>query len=182
MKMTEREEIAIILDFLPNGYPFGGKRIPIAQALGKNYFTLLELVPRRGVKLKIGEEVYIGPEKREKIYYILGKLSRDKLTSTAKIELEEFVSKEIETKENQFVDFFNRAQAINTRLHQLELLPGFGKKHMKTIIEDRDKEGEFKNFEEIKERIKNIPDPKKAVEKRLVEELTEQTRYRLFVH
>ncbi|OIO40357.1 DUF655 domain-containing protein [Candidatus Pacearchaeota archaeon CG_4_9_14_3_um_filter_31_7] len=180
--MTEREETTIILDFLPNGYPFGERRLPIAQAIGKNYFTLLELVPRKGVKLKIGEEVYIGTDKRDKIYYILGRLPREKLTNTAKIELEEFINKSIEEKEKNFVEFFNNAQAINTRLHQLELLPGFGKKHMKAIIEDRDKGGNFKSFEEIKERIKNIPDPKKAVKKRLVEELTEKTRYKLFVN
>ena len=180
--MPEREKTAMILDFLPNGYPFGERRMPIVQAIGKSFFTLLELVPRKGTKLKIGEEVYIGPEKREKIYYILGRLPREKLTSTAKIELEEFMNKELKEKEKQFVDFFNKAEAINTRLHQLELLPGFGKKHMRAIIENREKNGNFKSFKDIKERIKNIPDPKKAIEKRFIEELTEKTRYRLFVN
>jgi predicted nucleic acid-binding OB-fold protein len=35
------------------------------------------------------------------------------------------------------VEFFNNAQAINTRLHQLELLPGFGKKHTKEVLDAR---------------------------------------------
>ena len=67
-----KEELAIILEFLPNGYPLEKKMMPIAQAIGKTNLTLLELVPRRGDNLEIGEEVYIGEGKREKIYYILG--------------------------------------------------------------------------------------------------------------
>ena len=65
MKM-EKEEYAIILDYLPNGYPLERKMMPIAQAIGKINFTLLELVPRRGVKLEVGEEVYIGEGKGTK--------------------------------------------------------------------------------------------------------------------
>ena len=42
----KREEYAIVLDFLPNGYP--ASRVPshrktaIAQAIGKNFLSLLE--------------------------------------------------------------------------------------------------------------------------------------------
>jgi putative nucleotide binding protein len=65
-------------------------------------------------------------------------------------------------------------------LHQLELLPGFGKKHMQAVLQEREKK-QFKDFEDIKHRIKNIPDPKKAIEKRLVEEISgEDIKYRLF--
>ena len=58
MKM-EKEENAIILDYLPNGYPLEKKMMPIAQAIGKRNLVLLELVPRRGVTLEAGEEAYI---------------------------------------------------------------------------------------------------------------------------
>ena len=70
----EKEENAIILDYLPYGYPLEKKMMPIAQAIGEGHFTLLELVPRRGIKLELKEKVYIGEGKREKIYYILGRL------------------------------------------------------------------------------------------------------------
>jgi putative nucleotide binding protein len=80
----EREEYAIVLDYLPNGYPLEKKNDAIVQAIGKKNLTLLELVPRKGVDLKIGEEVYIGNEKRDKIYYILGRLKKDKITEVAK--------------------------------------------------------------------------------------------------
>jgi len=175
----EKEERAIILDFLPHGYPLEGKMIPIAQAVGTKHFTLLQLVPRRGVTLQLKEEVYIGPNRRDKIYYIQGRLSPEKLTETAKIQLKDFVSKVVSEQEKRFVDFFNTAQPINTRLHQLELLPGFGIKHTKTIIEERKKKS-FESFEDIKKRIPNLPDPKKAIEKRILQELEHKERYKLF--
>lgn len=174
------EEKAIILDFLPNGYPFEEKRIPIAQAIGLQHFTLLELVPRRNVTLNLQEEVYIGKDKRDKISFIKGKLPKEKLTETAKIQLKDFIQRVITEQESRFVEFFNTCSAINKRVHQLELLPGFGKKYTKMIIEEREKKP-FSSFEEIKQRLKNIPDPKKAVEKRLFQELTEEVRHKLFV-
>jgi len=178
--MTEKEDYAIILDYLPYGYPMGGKMTSIAQAIGEKNLTLLELIPRRGVSLEPKEKVYIGPEKRDKIYFISGRLPKEKLTETAKIQLQEYVEKVVAEQEKRFVDFFNHAQAINTRLHQLELIPGFGKKHMQEIIAARE-EKPFESFEDIKNKIKNIPDPRKAVEKRVLEELMEKQRFNLFV-
>jgi len=176
----EKEEYAIVIDFLPYGYPLEKKMMPIAQAIGTINFTLLQLIPRRGIKLELKEKVYIGEGKRDKIYYILGRLPREKLTETAKLQLQEFAMNVIKEQEKKFVDFFNTAEAINTRLHQLELLPGFGKKHMNAILEERKKEP-FKNFEDIKKRIPNIPDPKKAIEKRLLQELESIERHNLFI-
>ena len=177
----EKEEQAIILEYLPNGYPLEGKMMPIAQAIGKINLVLLELVPRRGISLDIGEEVYIGEGKRDKIYYILGRLHREKLTESAKEQLQEFIQKTVEEQGEKFVDFFNKADAINKRIHQVELLPGFGKKHMWEIIKQR-KEKEFESFEDMKERIPNLPDPEKAIEKRIFKELTEFERQNLFVN
>lgn len=176
-----KEEYVIILEYLPNGYPLEGKMIPIAQAIGEKNLTLLELVPRRGATIEIGEKVYIGEGKRDKIYYILGRLHREKLTETAKNNLQEFIGRIIKEREKEFVEFFNKSEAINKRIHQIELLPGFGKKHMKEIIEKR-KEKEFENFEDIRNKIPNLPDPEKAIEKRIFKELTSLERYNLFVH
>ena len=106
---------------------------------------------------------------------------KEKLTETAKIQLQEFIEGVVAEQEKKFVDFFNSAQAINTRLHQIELLPGFGQKHTQEIIKSRD-EKPFKSFEDIKTRISNIPDPKKAVEKRILDELSQRQRFSLFVH
>jgi len=175
-----KEEYAIILEYLPNGYPLEKRMMPIAQAIGELNLTLLELVPRRGVSLEIGERVYIGDGKRDKIYYILGRLHHEKITESAKNQLQEFINGVVKEREKEFVDFFNKSEAINKRIHQIEFLPGFGKKHMKEILEKR-KEKPFESFKEMKKRIQNLPDPEKAVEKRIMRELTESERYKLFV-
>ena len=176
-----KEENAIILEYLPNGYPLERKMMPIAQAIGSTNLTLLELIPRRGVELKAGEEVYIGEGKRDKVYYINGRLPREKLTEPAKRQLEEFIKEFIKENTQRFIDFFNNSTAINKRIHQIELLPGMGKKHMQEILKQRN-EKEFESFEDIKSRVQNLPDPTKAIEKRILQELTNIERYNLFVN
>jgi len=180
--MTEKEEYAQVLDYLPYGYPMSndGRMSSIAQAIGIKTLALLELVPRKGITLESKEKVYIGSDKRDKIYFIKGRLPREKLTETAKIQLREFVEELVGEQEKLFVDFFNNAQAINTRLHRIELLPGFGQKHTKEIMVARE-EKPFESFEDIRKRVKNVPDPRKAIEKRILEELLERQRFNLFV-
>ena len=136
-----KEETAITLDFLPNGYPFDSrpshKKTPIVQAIGKDNFTLLELVPKKEIFLQPQEEVYIGEGKRDKINHINGKLVISRLTATAQSELKYIVKDLVHRSESRFVEFFNTARPLTTRMHQLELLPGLGKKHMCEIIEIR---------------------------------------------
>lgn len=176
-----KEEYAVVLDYLPNGYPLERKMMPIAQAVGEENLTLLELVPRREVPIEVGERLYIGEGKRDKVYYILGRLKREKLTETAKTQLQEIVAKIVRENESKFLNFFNKADAINKRLHQIELLPGLGKKHMQEILKQRE-EKEFESFEEMKSRVQNLPDPIKSVEKRIFQELTNMERYNLFTN
>ena len=179
-----KEETAIVLDFLPNGYPSDTRpmhmKTPIVQALGKEHFTLLELVPKKGIFLQPYEEVYIGEGKREKIHHIIGKLLVDKLTATAKSELSYVVKSLVENNEKKFVDFFNNAQPLTTRMHQLELLPGLGKKHMWEIIEER-KEKPFESFKDIKTRVKLMPDPEKAIVRRIIKELQGKEKHLMFI-
>ncbi|MFH0936487.1 MAG: DUF655 domain-containing protein [Candidatus Woesearchaeota archaeon] len=184
IKREVKEEKAIILDFLPNGYPFDRRpmhmKTAIAQALGKEHFILLELVPKKGIFLQPYEEVYMGEGKRDKIHHIIGKISSEKLTETAKLELESLIKELIKTNETRFVDFFNKSQPINTRRHQIELLPGIGKKHMWQIIEEREKKP-FENFDDIKKRVKLMPDPENIIVKRILMEMANEDKYKLFV-
>ena len=179
-----KEENAIVLDFLPNGYPFDERptymKTRIVQALGKEHFVLLELVPKKGIHLQPYEEVYIGDGKREKVHHIVGKLPLQKLTRTASSELEFAVKDIVEKNEKKFIDFFNSARPLSTRMHQIELLPGVGKKHMWEIINSRD-EKPFESFDDIKKRVKLMPDPEKIIVKRIVEELGGSEKHRLFV-
>lgn len=180
----KKEEITIVLDFLPNGYPFDERpmymKTPIAQAIGKQRFVLLELAPKKGIHLQPYEEVYIGEGKRDKVHHIVGRLTPDKLTETAKAELELVIKEIVNKEEKRFVEFFNNAQPLSTRMHQLELLPGLGKKHMWEILDAR-KEKPFENFADIKKRVKLMPDPQKAIIRRIVKELSGTEKHRVFV-
>lgn len=181
--MVEKDEYAIVLDFLPNGYPFDNRpmhrKTAVAQAIGKKSFAVLELVPRKEAALQSGEEVYIGEGKRDKIHHVMGRIPLTKLTQTAKGELEFILKDMIEKNEKKYVDFFNKSGALSTRMHQLELLPGIGKKHMWEIIERRE-EKPFESFEDIRTRVKLLPNPEKAILKRILSELNEEDKYRLF--
>ena len=185
MELTPvREEKAIVLDFLPNGYPFDNtpshRKTPIVQAIGKEHLILLELVPKKDITLQIGDEIYIGEGKRDQIHHILGKLEASKLTRTAEEELKFVVEKLLDTNQEKFVEFFNKAQPLTTRMHQLELLPGLGKKHMWEIIEERRIEP-FKDFEDLKKRVKLMPDPKKVLTNRIIKEITGDEKHHLFI-
>ena len=179
-----KEETAIVLDYLHHGYAFDKKplhmKTPIVQAIGRNHFVLLELVPKKDMHLQPHEEVYIGDGKREKIHHIVGKLALNKLTATAKNELEYVIKDIINKNEKHFIDFFNRAKPLSTRMHQLELLPGVGKKHMWEIIEARNLKP-FESIADLKQRVKLMPDPEKAIIKRILQELDGNEKHRMFV-
>ncbi len=175
-----KEENCIVLDFLPHGYADRRHSEPIAQAVGTTYFTLLELVPREGVSLKPEEEVYIGEGKRDKIKFIKGQLEHRNLTNLAQSMLSETVEELVKQNEQRFVEFFNKATTITPRMHQFQLLPGVGKKHLMDILEERRKKP-FESFEDIAKRVKLFPDPMKAVIKRVQLELHDSEKYHVFV-
>ncbi len=189
MSLT-REDHVIVLDSLPKGRSDDPRpphqREPIVQCIGMSTYVLLELVPKEGVELKPNDKVYVGKGKREEIEYVKRRIKYEDLTAPAKGELQFVIESLIVDQEDKFVEFFNGAGPITTRLHQLELLPGIGKKLMWLILDERKREP-FKSFSDISERIK-IPDPKKALAKRIITELSEEDsprvkrgKYRLFV-
>ena len=184
MTTGSNEEVVVVLDFLPNGYPFDSRNSfrkgPIAQVISKNTFTLLEIIPKPGVQLQSTEELYIGEGKRDKVHHVVGRIGPEKLTQTAQGELEIIVKKLVVENPQRYIDFFNKAGPISTRMHQIELLPGIGKKHMWEILEARD-EKPFESFEEIKSRVSLIPDPLKSVIKRVLMEINNEDKYKIFV-
>ncbi|UCE16131.1 MAG: DUF655 domain-containing protein [Candidatus Bathyarchaeota archaeon] len=175
------EEHAYVLDFLPHGrhgsrpsYRAGA----LVQVLGEEYFTLLEAIVREGIILKSFERVYVGKKARHKITYIIGRISYDELTTTAKMELATAAEKIVLNRERWFINFFNTAQAITPRMHALELIPGIGKKYMWQILDERERKP-FENFEDLQQRA-NMPTPSKLVAKRVLEELAGESKHRLF--
>jgi len=184
MMDRKKEEEAIVLDFLPNGYPFDNKPVhmktAIAQSIGTENFTLLELVPRKGIFLQPFETVYIGEAKRDKIHHINGRITTGRLTQTGKSELGHVIEELVKKHEAKFVEFINKAQPLSTRMHVLELLPGVGKKHMQEIIEER-RVAPFKDFADLRERVKLMPDPIQTIVKRISSELDGNEKHYLFI-
>jgi putative nucleotide binding protein len=184
LESKNREDYAIVLDFLPNGYSNDDrpmfKKTPIVQAIGKNNFTLLELVPKKDIFLQPSQEVYIGDKERDKIHHINGRLALNRLTPTAKAEIEPLVQRIVKENQTRFINFFNNAQPLSTRMHSLELLPGLGKKHMWQILEERRGEP-FTSFNNLKDRVKLMPDPEKIIIKRILRELEREEKHYIFL-
>ena len=90
------------------------------------------------------------------------------------------VEEVVNMNEEKFVEFFNKAQPLSMRMHQLELLPGVGKKHMWEVIEER-KNKPFADFEDLKSRVKLLPNPKQAVIKRILLEIKGEEKHKIFV-
>ena len=116
----------------------------------------------------------------EEIHHIKGRIPADKLTSTARNELRHVIEEIVKNKEKQFIEFFNKAQPLSMRRHQLELLPGLGKKHMWEIINAR-KAKPFESFEDLKKRVNLLPDPMNLVVKRILSEVEGKEKYNIFV-
>lgn len=188
--MTERgerdsrqlyEENAYILDYLRFGKPGTRRKFragAVVQMIGESYFTLLEANVRSGSELNPLDRVYVGKESRQEITYILGRIGYDELTANARIELDRALEQIVLSREEWFVNFFNVAQPITPRMHALELIPGIGKKYMWNILDGRDRKP-FESFEDLQNRV-NIPSPAKLIAKRIIEELSGESKYRLF--
>ncbi len=178
------EDYAYVLDFMPYGHPDDRrpihKREPLAQVVGERYFTLLEVSVKKDASPLVMDRVYIGKGERDVVNRVKRKLRYNDLTPAAKAELPYVLEYIVKQNEQRFVDFFNKAEPITTKLHQLELLPGIGKKIMWAIIDERKKEP-FKSFEDISNRVKGIQHPEKLIVKRIIYELQNpQTKYKLF--
>ena len=103
------------------------------------------------------------------------------VSNAARSELEYVVEDVVDSHEERFVDFYNEAQPITLRLHQLNLLPGIGKKLRNSVLDER-KRGSFESFEELEERIAGLHDPKGVLVDRILEEIRDDDlKYKVFV-
>ncbi len=177
--MADKDEYAKVLDFLEHGKT-DDRDERVAQVIGTENFTLLEVVMREGERPKGGQDLYIGEGDREKVEFIKQRISYDDLTGSAQSELKYVLEALINENEDQFIDFFNSATPVTPRRHAFELLPGIGSKHMQKLLDERD-QGEFETLEEVKERVPSVPEPMEAIRERIVEEMKGETKHKLFV-
>jgi len=177
------EEYAYILDYLPQGIPGGnfGKKEPLCYAVGDEEFKLFELVPKGTVV--VGDRVYIGKDnaKRTVIDHVKRRIGSTELSRTADLELEYAIDSIVVTNQDRFIRFYNEAEPISMRKHLLEELPGLGKKTMQAIIDERTKNGAFKDFADLSKRA-GVKNPEKLIAARIVLEIRDPDRKRyLFV-
>ncbi len=183
VKSKKYEDYVVVLDYLSEGYleekpPF--KREPIIQAIGEYFFTFLELSPlSSNISIELHQRISIVKERKNKMVQVKRRLTYKDLTATAKVELPSVIEEIVERQTKRFVNWFNKASPITTRMHQLSLLPGIGNKYLWSILEEK-KKTPFISFEDIKERT-SLSDPKKLIVKRILNELEkEDVKYRLF--
>jgi len=103
----------------------------------------------------------------------------ERISQTAQTELLGVVDKIVKQNEKRFVDYLNNAQPLTPRIHALELIPGIGKTYMNVMLEEREKQ-QFESFDDLQNRV-GLKEPIKQITKRIMEEITGQTRMNLFV-
>ena len=175
------EEYAYVLDFNSKGRALTvrGRDGIIVTAIGEDRLTLLEILGSEDSVFDVGEKIYIGKEGRTKVQSVLGKLDYEQISSSAQSELSTVVQSIVENNEDRFVDYVNNAQPLTPRKHSLELLPGIGKTYLKVIIEQINKQ-KFTDYKDLEERA-GLKEPVQHISKRIMEEITGVTQFKLFV-
>ena len=175
------EEYAYVLDFssMSKSKTVRGRDGIIITALGEERLTLLEILGVEDSTFDIGEKIYIGKEGRTKVQSVLGKLDYEQISGSAQSELTNVVRTIVKNNEQRFVDYVNNAQPLTPRKHSLELIPGIGKTYLKLIIEQINKQ-KFLNYQDMEERA-GLKEPVNHLSKRILEEISGETQFRLFV-
>lgn len=175
---------AYVLEYLPHGRADDDRpqhrRPAVAYGLGERDFRLFEFELTDDAEFGIDDRVEIEPATAPGIKRAR-RVDHDDLNRGARQELEYVVEDIIEADESRFVDFYNDAEPISLRLHQLNLLPGIGKKLRNNILDAR-KRGPFESFADLSERVSGLHSPKETLVERVMEELRdEDLKYRIFV-
>ena len=176
---------AVIVDYLPHGRPDDTRpqyqKASLAYALETESFELLELTLTEDADVNIVDRIPIDDGAEDSVIEEVTTIEYDDLSNSAVSELEYAVEAIIDADEQRFVDFYNDAQPISLRLHQLNLLPGIGKKLRNKIIDKR-KRQPFESFADLSDRVGGLHNPKEIIAERILEELRdEDLKYKIFV-
>jgi putative nucleotide binding protein len=171
--------VAAVLDVLPQGRRDDDRpqhqKEPLAYALGVDEFYIYELSLDEDDDIAFGDRIDLTE------YGRITAVDFEGIPSGARQELEYAVEEIVEGDERRFVDFYNDAQPITLRLHQLNLLPGIGKKLRNTILDER-KRQPFESFDDLEERVSGLHSPREVLVDRIQEELRDDDlKYRIFV-
>ena len=183
----DADEYAVVLDHLPYGRPDDDRpqhqKPEIAYAVGEDAFDLFELTLAEGADVSIGDRLVVVPEADRDVVRRYREIDHEDLSRGAEQELEYVVEEIIDRHSQRFLDYFNDAQPLTLRLHQLNVLPGIGEKLRNDMLDSRKYDGPFESFEDLEERISGLHNPKQTVVDRVMEELTEEDiKYRAFTN
>ena len=176
---------AVIVDYLPHGRPDDTRpqyqKAALAYALETESFDLLELTLTEDADVNIVDRIPIDEAANDAVIEDVADIEYDDLSNSGVSELEYAIEAIIDADEQRFVDFYNDAQPISLRLHQLNLLPGIGKKLRNKIIDKR-KRQPFESFEDLADRVGGLHNPMEVIAERIMEELRdEDLKYKIFV-
>ncbi|SNZ04233.1 putative nucleotide binding protein [Natronoarchaeum philippinense] len=176
---------AVLLDYLAHGRADDDRpqyqKPPLAYSIAEDDFRLYEIVFEDDADASIGDRVVVAPAEERVDIDELRRIEYGDLSGGAQSELEYAVEDIVTENEQRFVDFYNEAQPITLRLHQLNLLPGIGKKLRNSILDER-KRTPFESFEDLEDRVAGLHDPKDVLVERIIEEIREDDlKYRSFV-
>ncbi len=149
------------------------------QLIGDRYFIMMEFVLKPNASVVPASKVYVGKGPRQEVSKFLRYLDYEELSPSAKMMLEPMVLKIIQEGEQFFVNLFNESVPITPRLHQLELLPGIGKKTLMKILEER-RSKPFSSYSDITERT-GLKDPAGLLARRVLEEIMGNEKYYILV-
>ena len=176
-----KSEGVLVLDVLPHGRTEDDRpqyqKQPLAYAMDTDDFLLYEFVVDSDAGVNIGDRVDLRGDAMERS----NRVDYEDLPGGAQSELEYAVQDHVTENEDRFVDFYNEAQPITLRLHQLNLLPGIGKKLRNNILDERERRP-FETFGDVESRVSGLHDPREVLVERIIEELQEEDlKYRIFV-
>ncbi|MGC8583272.1 MAG: DUF655 domain-containing protein [Thermoproteus sp.] len=186
--MKKREDYGYVLDIIPP--ELAAYKLPArirrefprdstyAHVLGEDRFTLLEVTLKPGVKVEVGERVYIGVGQRDKVDKIVRRIKFEDLQPPAREVLVQLVRQIVQSQEQKYVDWFNKAGPLTLKMHSLELLQGIGKKKVQEILAERRKKP-FESYEDIRKRVG--VDPVELLVGRIMAEIQGKDPYYIFV-
>jgi putative nucleotide binding protein len=186
MSDTERDEssapAAVVLDFLAHGRTEDDRpqyqKQPLAYALDREDFQLYEIILDGDADVSIGDVVET--DRSDERFEHVAEVEYGDLSGGAQSELEYVVEDLVDEEDGRFVDFYNDAQPITLRLHQLNLLPGIGKKLRNSILDER-KRRPFESFDDLEDRVSGLHNPREVIVERIMAEVREDDlKYRTF--
>ena len=173
-----RDQYAYVIEYLPNGLADSKERRPSTVILTESMALLIAAL-KKDVAVTSGQKVYIGGDKRDEIHHIIGRVSPDKLSGFGLQSLSEKIKESIKQEEKRYVSIINLLGPVNVRLHSLELIPGLGKKTVQKVVEERSKKP-FESYQDVDSRVGLTIGIEKDIEERIMDELSNKDKYKIF--